>query len=104
MPPPEWKHPYFCETCPKLGFRTRKKRIPDAVRVSAAASTVNWSLYGVPEQIENNDTGRDARDFALGIAKFPPASLPELARLEDEASQLVAIMVASKKTARGSGL
>src|SRR5436189_3015976 len=39
------------------------------------------------------------RDIAeLGIAKFPPASLPELARLEDEANQLVAIMVASKKT------
>jgi four helix bundle protein len=38
----------------------------------------------------------------LGIAKFPPASLPELSRLEDESNQLVAIMVASKKTARGS--
>ena len=39
----------------------------------------------------------------LGIARFPPAALQELARLEDEANQLVAITVASKKTARSSG-
>jgi len=38
----------------------------------------------------------------LGIGKFPPPALQELARLEDEANQLVAITVASKKTARGS--
>jgi len=31
-----------------------------------------------------------------------PATSPELARLEDEAHQLVALTVASKKTARGS--
>ncbi|HEY5777944.1 MAG TPA: four helix bundle protein [Terrimicrobiaceae bacterium] len=38
----------------------------------------------------------------LGIAKFQPQSLLELDRLEDEANQLVAIAVASKKTARSS--
>ena len=38
----------------------------------------------------------------LGIAKFSTACLPELARLENESNQLVAIMVASKKTARGN--
>jgi hypothetical protein len=38
----------------------------------------------------------------LGIAKFQPKSLLELDRLEDEANQLVAITVASKKTARSS--
>lgn len=44
------------------------------------------------------------RDISqLGIAKFPPTTLQELARLEDEANQLVAITVASKKTARGNG-
>ena len=37
----------------------------------------------------------------LGIVKFEPQSLRELARLEDEANQIVAITVASKKTARG---
>jgi hypothetical protein len=43
------------------------------------------------------------RDISrLGIGKFPPPALQELARLEDEANQLVAITVASKKTARGS--
>ena len=42
------------------------------------------------------------RDIAqLGIVKFGPQSLRELDRLEDEADQLVAITVASKKTARG---
>ena len=44
------------------------------------------------------------RDISkLGIAKFPPAALQGLARLEDEANQLVAITVASRKTARGNG-
>lgn len=38
----------------------------------------------------------------LGIVKFPLESLPELRRLEDEANQLVAITVASRKTARGN--
>jgi four helix bundle protein len=38
----------------------------------------------------------------FGIVKFPPATLPELARLQNESNQLVAIMVASKKTARGT--
>jgi four helix bundle protein len=38
----------------------------------------------------------------LGIARIPPAALQELTRLEDEANQLVAITVASKKTARSS--
>jgi four helix bundle protein len=42
------------------------------------------------------------RDISqLGIVKFEPQSFPELDRLEDEADQLVAITVASKKTARG---
>ncbi len=35
------------------------------------------------------------------LSKFPAPALQELARLEDEANQLVAITVASKKTARG---
>ena len=39
---------------------------------------------------------------ALGIVKFDPVSLPEMVRLQDEADQLVAITVASKKTARSS--
>jgi len=38
----------------------------------------------------------------LGITKFERQSLLELDRLEDEANQLVAITVASKKTARSS--
>jgi four helix bundle protein len=38
----------------------------------------------------------------LGIAKIPPPALQELARLENEANQLVAITVASRKTARGN--
>ena len=38
----------------------------------------------------------------LGVVKFPPESLPELRRLEGEADQLVAITVASRKTARGN--
>ncbi len=38
----------------------------------------------------------------LGVVKFEPPTLPELDRLEDEAKQLVAITVASRKTARGS--
>src|SRR5213080_1564956 len=38
----------------------------------------------------------------LKIARFDATHLPELNRLEDEANQLVAITVASKKTARGS--
>ena len=37
----------------------------------------------------------------LGIVKFEPKSLRELDRLGDEADQLVAITVVSKKTARG---
>jgi len=37
----------------------------------------------------------------LGLVKFEPQCLRELDRLEDEADQLVAITVASKKTARG---
>ena len=37
----------------------------------------------------------------LGVVRFEPQSLRELVRLEDEANQLVAITVASKKTARG---
>lgn len=37
----------------------------------------------------------------LGVVKFAPESLHQLARLEDEVDQLVAITVASKKTARG---
>ncbi len=42
------------------------------------------------------------RDISqLGIVKFEPQSFPELDRLEDEADQLVAITVASKKTVRG---
>ena len=42
------------------------------------------------------------RDISqLGIVKFEPRCFPELDRLEDEADQLVAITVASKKTARG---
>jgi four helix bundle protein len=42
------------------------------------------------------------RDISqLRVVKFEPQSLPELDRLEDEADQLVAITVASKKTARG---
>lgn len=42
------------------------------------------------------------RDISqLGIVKFEPKCFPELDRLEDEADQLVAITVASKKTARG---
>ena len=42
------------------------------------------------------------RDISqLGIVKFKPQCVPELDRLEDEADQLVAITVASKKTARG---
>ena len=43
------------------------------------------------------------RDISeLGIARIDPPYLRELNRLEDEANQLVAITVASKKTARGS--
>ncbi len=38
----------------------------------------------------------------LGVARFLPADLQELARLEDEANQLVAITVASRKTARNN--
>jgi four helix bundle protein len=38
----------------------------------------------------------------LGIAKFDSQSVRELGRLEDEGNQLVAIIVASKKTARSS--
>jgi four helix bundle protein len=38
----------------------------------------------------------------LGLARFSSADVQELARLGDEANQLVAITVASKKTARGS--
>ncbi len=42
------------------------------------------------------------RDISrLGTVKFEPQCLRELDRLEDEADQLVAITVASKKTARG---
>ncbi|MSU62653.1 MAG: four helix bundle protein [Pedosphaera sp.] len=42
------------------------------------------------------------RDISqLGIVKPEPQCFPELDRLEDEADQLVAITVASKKTARG---
>jgi len=42
------------------------------------------------------------RDISqLGLVKFEPQCLRELDRLEDEADQLVAITVASKKTARG---
>ena len=42
------------------------------------------------------------RDISqLGLVKFEPQCFPELDRLEDEADQLVAITVASKKTARG---
>ena len=42
------------------------------------------------------------RDISqLGIVKFDPSAMPELDRLEDEANQLVAITVASRKTARG---
>ena len=41
------------------------------------------------------------RDISqLGVVKFEPQCFPELDRLEDEADQLVAITVASKKTAR----
>ncbi|MHB9008548.1 MAG: four helix bundle protein [Limisphaerales bacterium] len=41
------------------------------------------------------------RDISqLGIVKFEPQCLRELDRLEDKADQLVAITVASKKTAR----
>lgn len=43
------------------------------------------------------------RDIAqLGSVKFEPATLSELDRLENEASQLVAITVAARKTARQS--
>jgi four helix bundle protein len=43
------------------------------------------------------------RDISqLGVVKFEPPTLPELDRLEDEANQLVAITVASRKTARGN--
>ncbi len=43
------------------------------------------------------------RDLSgLGIVKLPPASVKELTRLEDEANQLVAIMVSSRKTARAA--
>ncbi|MSR65349.1 MAG: four helix bundle protein [Verrucomicrobiae bacterium] len=43
------------------------------------------------------------RDISqLGIAKFPPGSLQELQRLESEADELTAIMVSSRKTARGN--
>ena len=43
------------------------------------------------------------RDISqLGIVTFEPQSLRELGRLEDEANQLVAITVASRKTARGN--
>lgn len=43
------------------------------------------------------------RDISqLGIVKFEPATLSDLDRLEDEANQLVAITVASRKTARES--
>ena len=38
----------------------------------------------------------------LGVVKFTAESLPDLRRLEDEADQLVAITVASRKTARGN--
>jgi four helix bundle protein len=38
----------------------------------------------------------------LGIVEFDSESVRELGRLEDEANQLVAITVASKKTARSS--
>jgi four helix bundle protein len=43
------------------------------------------------------------RDISqLGIVKFESQSSQELDRLEDEANQLVAITVASRKTARGN--
>jgi four helix bundle protein len=43
------------------------------------------------------------RDISqLRLVKFEPSCLPEILRLQDEADQLVAITVASKKTARGS--
>jgi len=44
------------------------------------------------------------RDISqLGMVRFEPRTMPELDRLEDEANQLVAITVASRKTARGNG-
>ena len=43
------------------------------------------------------------RDISqLGIVRFEPQHLREVDRLEDEADQLVAITVSSRKTARGS--
>jgi hypothetical protein len=41
--------------------------------------------------------------FHLGIVKFEPNSLPEIVRLQDEADQLVAITVASKKAISAGG-
>jgi hypothetical protein len=40
--------------------------------------------------------------YQFGIVKFEPHNLRVLDRLEDEANQLVAITVASRKTARGN--
>lgn len=40
----------------------------------------------------------------LGIVKFESRTMLELDRLQDEANQLVAITVASRKTARGNNL